>query len=351
MRRLFFPAILSVSLAANISAAPPAPATVPSLPASAELKTWYSFVQYVEKGLESGDRKLAFEMKKAHVYPKVRWNGELVGAFRSESASTCVEGEIATFNIARAMGCADLFQPATGLELRGKGLVTLTQLMRTATFPAVKEPDRAQVLAEIARDPAVLHGVFKHALPVKAVKYHSIERASVLPNGVLNEADPVARFLKNRAPQPGMEPMTPPGIKAPAPARTLARELSNILLVDALAGQWDRFSGGNLHMLVEEGRARFIAVDNGGAGFEDDQGNLRRFKKSVTRFDPQVTARLFALEAFLEKGGRFLDFRDEHSLAEAMKIDEPEHWQVFKDRVRQVAAHVRASGEGSLFKE
>ena len=346
MQRHFFLLLVCLAMAVNGFAA-----TAPSLPASAELKTWYSFVQYVEKGLESGDRKLAFEMKRAHVYPKVRWNGELVGAFRSASASTNVEGEIATFNIARALGCEDLFQQATGVELRGKGLATLTRLFETAKFPAEKEKDRRQVLAEIAGEPEVLHGVFKQALPVKAVKYRSIERAEATTNGVLNEADPVARFLKRRAPQPGMEPMTPPGIKGQAPTRTLARQLSSILLVDALAGQWDRFSGGNLHMLVEDGGARFIAVDNGGAGFKDDQGYLGRFKKTVTRFDPRVTARLFALEAFLEKGGRFLDFHDEHSLAEAMRIDEREHWDVFKDRVRQVAAHVRASGEGSLFEE
>ena len=345
-RRFFLPLVCLAAMAVNGFAA-----TAPSLPASAELQGWYSLVQRVGKGLESGDRKFAFEMKKAHVYPKVRWNGELVGAFRSASASTNVEGEIATFNIARALGCDDLFQPATGMELRGKGLATLTHLFETAKFPAEREKDRRQVLAEIAGEPEVLHGVFKQALPVKAVKYRSIEREEAPTNGVLNEADPVARFLKHRAPQPGMELMTPPGIQGQAPAGTLSRQLSSILLVDALAGQWDRFSGGNLHVLVEDGRARFIAVDNGGAGFVDDQGYLGRFKKTVTRFDPRVTARLFALEAFLEKGGRFLDFHDEHSLAEALKIEEPEHWDVFKERVRQVAAHVRASGDGSLFEK
>ena len=348
--RIFLP-ILSLSAAMSGLAAQPAPVAAPALPTLPEFKTWYAFVQRIAKGLESGDRKFAFEMKKAHVYAKVRCNGELVGAFRSESASTSVEGEIATFNIARALGCTDLFQPATGMELRGKGLVTLTHLLKTATFPPIKEPDRAQVLAEIAGNPSLLSGVFKQALPVKAVKYYSIERASVPPNGVLNEADPIARFLKNSAPQPDMEPITPPGIQGRAPARTLARQLSNILLVDALAGQWDRYSGGNLHMLVEDGTAHLIAVDNGGAGFDGDHGNLGKFKTWVTRFDPKVVARLFALEAFLGKGGRFLAFRDEHALAQAIKIDEPEHWEVFKDRVRQVAAHVRAAGDGSFFEK
>ena len=308
-------------------------------------------MQSIGKGLESGDTKFAFVMKKSHAYAKVLAGGEVVGAFRSEASSTCVEGEIATFNIARALGCGDLFQPATGMILRGKGLATFAHLIRTAHLPPIKEQDRELVLADIASDPKMLRGVFKRALPVKAENYYSIERADAPPNGALNEADPIARFLKHHAPQPGMDPLTPPGIKARAPARTLARQLSNILLVDALAGQWDRFSGGNLHMLVEDGRARCIAVDNGGASFEDDQGNLGQFTKTVSRFDPRVAARLFELEAFLTKGGRFLDFRDGHALAQALKIEEPEHWEMFEKRVRQVAAHIRASGEGAFFAE
>ena len=351
MLRNFSFAILGTVLAANVAAAKSGSEPAPALPASAELKAWYSLAECVERGFESGDRRFTFEMKKAHVYPKVLRDGKIVGAFRSESASTNVEGEIATFNISRALGCSDFFQPATGMEMRGAGLATLKQLMKTVPFPPIKEPDRAQVLAEIEGNPEALTGVFKQALPMRAVKYHSIERADVPPNGVMNEADPIARHLKNYAPQPGAELMTPPNVGGRAPTVTLARELSDILLVDALAGQWDRFSGGNLHMLVVAGTARFIAVDNGGAGYDGDHGNLEQFKRTVTRFDRRVAARLFALEDFLDKGGDFLGFRDEHALGRALKIDEGRHWEVFKDRVRQVAAHIRACGDGSFFRE
>ena len=332
----------------------------PSLPQGLELRRWFSFVSEVEDGLERGDSHLAFQMKKMHVHAKVLRDGEVIGAFRTETSSTCVDGEIATFNIARALGCGELFQPTAPMELRGKGLATLRQLMAEAKFPAAKEADRQGVLEEIANNPDGLRGGFRKATPVDAVKYHAIEVPVLPPNGGLNEQDRVAVFLKSGAPQPGKGEIKLKSLDCRAPAASLSRELSDILLVDALAGQWDRFSGGNLHVVVTNGRAHFLAVDNGGANLADDLGYMERFKKWVTRFDRRVVAQLFALESFLDgqkmkepaaKPKKFLGFNDEQSLASAMGMDDPRDWNVFKGRVREVAAHVRSIGEQAYFSE
>jgi len=87
---------------------------------------------------------------------------------------------------------------------------------------------------------------------------------------------------------------------------------------------------------------------------------MELFKKWVTCFDRRVVARLFALEAFLGGQGNskssakpkpFLGFTDEQSLAVAMSISMPEDWDVFRQRVGQVAAHVRSVGERAYFTE
>ena len=276
----------------------------PSLPQSGELGRWFSLVKETEAGLERGDARYGFQMKKMHVHAKVLRDGEVIGAFRSETSSTCVDGEIASFNIARVLGCGELFHPAAPIELRGKGLATLKQLMETARFPEFKEEDRQQVLEEIEQNPDGLRGDFRMVTPVDAEKCHAIEVPTQPPNGGLNEQDRVAVFLKCGSPQPGTAEIKLKGLDCRAPAVSFARELSDILLVDALAGEWDRFSGGNLHVVVTKGRAHFLAVDNGGASFEDDQGYMELFKKWVTRFDRRVVTRLFALEAFLSAGDK-----------------------------------------------
>ena len=335
----------------------------PMLPQSTELRNWFSFVKEVESGLARGDAHFSFQMKKMHTHAKVLRDEQVIGAFRTETSTTCVDGEIATFHIARALGCGELFQPAAPVHLRGKGLETLRQMMAAAKFPAAKEQDRQDVLKEIADNPDGLRGDFRKATPLEAVKYHAIELPTVPPNGWLNENDRVAVFLKWGAPQPGVAELKLKGLDCHAPAVSLARELSDILLVDALAGQWDRFSGGNLHVVVMKDRAHFLAVDNGGASSKDDQGYMQLFKKWVTRFDRRVVAQLFALESFLDarkqespaasasERAKFLGFDDERSLADAMNMHEGKDWEVFKARVHEVAAHVRSIGERAYFSE
>ncbi len=357
MLRLTF---LLVFLALSSSSGTAAEKKVPTLPQSVELLRWLSRVKEIETGLEQGDPHFSFQMKKMHVHAKVLRDGEVVGAFRTETSSTCVDGEIASFTIARALGCGELFQPAVRMELRGKGLETLRLLLEATRFPASKEEDRRGVLAEMARNPKGLRGDFRQATPLNAEKYHAIEVPSLPPNGGLNEKDRVAFFLKCDAPQPGAGEIKLKGLECRAPAASLARELSDILLVDALAGEWDRFSGGNLHVVVTKDRAHFLAVDNGGANFEEDQGNMGRFKQTVTRFDRHLVSRLFALEAFFSpeekekpvaKRKKYMGFADEESLAEAMSISTPVDWEVFKRRVSEVAEHVRSIGPGAFFTE
>src|SRR5258708_6255055 len=117
-RLIFFPMLLVLGCVR----ASGAEANPPTLPKGIELRRWFSFASEVEAGLERGDARFSFQMKKMHVHAKVLRDGEVVGAFRTETSSTCVDGEIASFNIARALGCGELFQPTAAMELRGKGL-------------------------------------------------------------------------------------------------------------------------------------------------------------------------------------------------------------------------------------
>ncbi len=322
-----------------------------SLPTSSELERWLALAKEVEHGLHKGEPHLSLEMKKAHVYPKVLKHGEVVGRFRPESAGTSVRAEITSFNIARGLGCGELFQPAVEIELRGKGLTTFHRMLETATFPEYKEDERREILQAIDDNPEGLSGAYKPIPPVNAMKYRGAERPDDPPNGALDTGDIIARHLRHDAPQPGREPVALPhtGLRA-SPAR-LARDLSDILLVDALAGQWDRFSGNNLHIVPTADGARLMAIDNGGADPINDQGYLDKFCQWVTRFDEPVVQHLWALDAFLKKRGRFRGFTDERALETALGFDDAQEWKAFKERVHRVAAHTRAVKGGVLFEK
>jgi hypothetical protein len=287
-------------------------------------------------------------MKKAHVYVKVLKHGEVIGRFRPETDSTSVRAEISTYNIGRALGCGELFQPAVPMDLRGKGLVTFRHLLEGASFPDYREDERVALLDMMDDDATVLSGAFKPMTPADAVKYRGAERPDEAPNGGLETNDPIAKYLRHDAPQPGHQPVPLPSVTlhlAPAP---LARQLSDILLVDALAGQWDRFSGNNLHLLPAHG-GQFMAIDNGGADPLSDQGYLERFTRWVTRFDPPVVEQLAALDAFLKKKGSFRGYTSERALAAALGIEDPKEWKGFKERVHRVNAHVHVVRSGGWF--
>jgi hypothetical protein len=346
---LFLAALCALSTAADVARAEPLRDKAGALPTSPELERWFASAKEVEHGLRQGDVRFALEMKKAHVYAKVLLSGEVVGRFRSETSATNITGEVVSFNLARALGCGELFQPAVKVELRGKALGTFRHLVEVAIFPERKQAERLEVLAELDRSPEVLPGLYKPMTPANAFKYHGAERVDEAPNGGLETSDVVAKFLQHDAPQPGREPIELPRLHGHAPAAQLARELSDILLVDALAGQSDRFSGNNVHVRVEAERAQFMAIDNGGANLRNDQGYLEKFTHWVTRFDPTVTANLFALDAFLKKRGAFRGFMHEHALAAALGIEDADDWKAFKERVRKVTAHVRAIKGGAFF--
>lgn len=312
------------------------------LPTSADLERWLGTAKEIERELQKGDPRISLQMKKAHVYPKVLKGDEVIGRFRPEATSSSVRAEITTFNIARGLGCGELFQPAVEIELRGKGLATFRRMLETTAFPEHKEEERRELLLAIENYPESLSGAYKPMPPAEAMKYRGAERPDDPPNGGLDTSDVIAKYLRHDSPQPGRELIALPHTGLRGSPAHLARQLSDIMLVDALAGQWDRFSGNNLHIVPTTDGARLMAIDNGGADPTDDQGYLDKFCHWVTRFDEPVVEHLWALDAFLKKHGRFRGFTDEQALETALGFEDPKEWKSFKERVHLVAAHTRA---------
>ena len=138
---------------------------------------------------------------------------------------------------------------------------------------------------------------------------------------------------------PNEKPVTLPGIKGalpgyPKPAaqeRELARELSTIMLVDQLMGQWDRFWKNLEATGDKDGQLHLFARDNGGATVNDWEWHAN-YDRWLSRYDREVVAKLRHLHVFLNGGEKtFAGF------------DDPETWQK--------AVGFRADGSFATFKQ
>ena len=290
----------------------------------------------IESDLAAGEGKYSIALHTGggtSAYAIVQRAGQgTVGALIPDNSANYITGEVNAWCLGRALGCAELFQPAVRVSLRGPGLATFKTLLRQTSYKGNKEQNRLTVLKQIEREPSALPVVFKRWS--QNPKEYPIETGNTL-----NTQDMIARYLRNDAPEPTGATVTIRG--ATATQRDLARQLSNIFLVDALCGQWDRFSGGNLHTDIQDGHVQFMALDNGGASITGPLRYTTKYTNLVSRFDKEIADRLLGIDGLLNGGHEFAEFTDAHEFAAAVGCQTPKEQEFLAQRVHLVAAHVR----------
>lgn len=263
---------------------------------------WKRFASDLETSSAAGSSAVEFELNRSggtSVYMRIVQNGRPIGAVLPENSATSISGEFASYQLARLLGFPELSQPAELFQIRGDLLRKFERMLAGASFSGQKEANRKQVLARIKANPGGLAAVCKQWMPQKPIAIDSLVTGGS-PNGKLNTAHSLAKALLRTQPQPSSAGITLKELKVAAPASTLARQLSNILVVDALAGQWDRFSGGNLQAYADEKGVRLVALDNGGATLAGASSYHTLTKGWVTRFDPPTAEALVQLNEFLQ---------------------------------------------------
>ncbi len=251
---------------------------------------------------------------------------ETVGVIKTDSSNTRTEGEVFAYRLARLLGFGELVAPTLPVQLRGGALRKVHRLLAEVSYrDGVKESARQQVLRRIGEALAD-GGSFPAAIKpwLKGFMF----------NGTLGRREslgrqPVQQQLRATGPWPGGQSVmlsqttrlySPPGThRGSMTERQLAADLSNIMFLDAVTGQIDRFAGGNLHFRSIAGRAdpadgespedattwelgqvRLLALDNGGSlrypakGLNDLRGRIDPGTR-VERFDRWTIERARAL--------------------------------------------------------
>lgn len=317
----------------------------------------YDFVNRID--LNSGEINLQMSSGGTSVYAVLVKGDRPLGAVIPENSATKVSGEIMTFNIARALGVSDLYQPAAYHFLTGANLKKFRSFVPTQPFSSKsREENRQGLLKQFAAIDAGkasgLHTVYKQ-FGIKPddyddlvnVKANTMNTAHALPGGTA----PVAQLLQCKGPQPGhntkikLNRKKKDGTKyvVESTEAELVRQLSSIFLIDALSGQWDRFSGGNLQILVDKdaGAFKFVSFDNGGTW--GSLGWTDKFLGLTQRFDKSVANGILEMDKFLNQGGSsYLGLRSEQEFINAMNIQAyPGQMKKFKEALARVAGHLR----------
>ena len=314
-----------------------------TLPDQADWRDLYDIGENLD--LTRPDIKLTLSSGGSSVYAVVNQNGKAIGAVLPPNAATKLAGEIMAFNLARAVGVADIYQPAVYHRLQGANLKAFTNLVPKSPIgkpKSLKEQNRVAVLALIKKNPGGIDTAFKMfgAKPndydaLVNWKANKFETSHKLPGS----KTAFAEFLKCKGAKPSSS-VNVTVAKGTSNELAMARQLSSIFLIDALTQQWDRFSGGNLQTSTKDGVVSFAANDNGGTWGGTAWTN--KFLAIVTRFDRGVAERILEMEELFTKNRSFLGIQTESEFIHAMNVEKfPTEFKAFKKSLTLVADHIR----------
>jgi hypothetical protein len=298
------------------------------------------------RALDLASPDVAFTRSKGgtSAYAVLNVGDRAVGAFLPPNSATAIDGEAGAYRLARILGVAESVQPAVLSSLQDEGLTKLRALFAQDPRTGAPAENIRKILARMDAQPgAPLPGVLKYW------NNRPYDFDEVVRSGGLNPSSPFAQWIRSDGPQPSEKLVTRTAGKKSgiATERALARELSTHLLIDALLGQWDRFSGGNLQIYVSSaGELHFALFDNGGTwgGASYTQKTLRQ----VSRFDREAVARLREMQSFLAGRGEFYGAKNESELRAFLQLTTSDgHWKTFKRNLGLVLAAIDAVPEST----
>jgi hypothetical protein len=259
-------------------------------------------------------------------------DGDSVAVIKTDTSNTSTEGEVFVYRLAKLLGFDEIVAPAIPVELGDGALIKVRDLLRGVEMSdTAKEQRRAYVLRQIEhaiREGDTFHGAMKPWLSGFMFTTRLGRRESVAEHEIMNH-------LHARGEQPSHRLIelaqftrlySPHGThRGRISVSQLARDFSNIMVMDALSGQNDRFAGANMHFRAVDGErhesgsrrglpiydmedVRLLALDNGaslhsahGSGLADLMGNIVEGTR-VERFEERTVDRLRRLGELLLEG-------------------------------------------------
>lgn len=315
-----------------------------------------------ELDLKSPNVTLAYKMGTTSVGLKIIKDGKYLAYWYPEgNVSAVPEGQVVTYTLARFLHMSELVAPSDYFDVSGPALKTLMDFLENDNADGDdpwKQKSIADVLASARRhfseDTALTGAITK--------KMDNFEPYALVDwqHNRFNSEHPIAKMIRANEPQPSSirildlpDFVAESGEVNTSTEEKLASDLSQIMVLDMLSGQQDRFSGGNLEARFDKseddplvGHLRFLIRDNGQAEFVNGGPEGTEFKKYltiVTRFDRKQIQRVALLSSLIEKSPE--------EIRETLKMkSEIGLLKVRADAVlRHVDEQIRLYGEDQVF--
>lgn len=286
--------LLSTLIILNACAHEKPPPRQPSSLETGELQTLERDVSFeaMVAGLNLDSPDYKFEYKKSSTSIGLYITGPegKVGKWVPTNESADPEAQVVSYRLGRFLQMSELTVPSAYYTLRGRALAEFRQKLNRQEKGKTRLLNQARILRELSKNPYELLGAL--TAPVDQFEVETVVNAA---SNIINRQHPIATFIRADGPMPSAQKeisltgkKTRSGIRPTNTELALAREFSQIMVLDILTGQYDRWSGGNVEAVFREStgalRLHFIARDNGGAGMVGTAA-MKRYFGIVSRFD------------------------------------------------------------------
>jgi hypothetical protein len=246
-----------------------------------------------------------------------------IAVFKTSTGNTYANGEVAVYRLGRYLG-VNIYPVTIPMPLGPVAAKRLLRMLKKKNYGgnSTKEPRRLKVIGQLKnalRGKTTFVGAFKEWVNgfhvIFSPGFENLPsrwrmKRYLGPYGSAKPPKKAAYFHTNDK----MFNKEKGYYTATMSLDQLGRDLSNMMVIDALTGQTDRWPGGNLHYRLfsggpfkkirhrrfKGGPARLLSLDNGGVLRYAGSG-LVYLRRAIWRFDKRVASRLDDLSAWIAR--------------------------------------------------
>jgi hypothetical protein len=274
-----------------------------------------------------------------------------MGIWSAPNHATYIYGEIFPFNLSRLLSRSEWTPPGTRMTLSGKGRDLAYQVLNDPSTRENRLCNRDTILAHMNKNPYFITGVYEAFTPgEKPVNVPDL--VDRVHQRRLNMNHFIVEMIYADGPRPKDRPVylikegrtatlsySQNGQVIGASTDTeIAKQLSFMLLMDALNSQRDRFGpdGSNMEVMLRDDGSFFLGgIDNGGSADAANTVSLRFFLgeftggRAVSRFEKSIRDDIIAMDDFI-RGRRptFMNYRSPEELKRALGYEDSDTYDV-----------------------